>query len=106
MCDHIVKLTREMTKFHVSGKLFKAGVNLQFVVQEQYVEDEEKVVKFSLYNLTPRLRVWGTTFRLCNNSTDHGRKIVYSRTWQCIDKKYFDGMKSFIYMCANFYDAK
>ena len=110
MCDHIVKLRGEKTTFHVSGKLFKADVNLQFEVQEQ------EVVNFSLYNFTPHLRVWGTTFYLRNNRLNstyherlvrsyHGRQIIYNRTWQCIDTEYFNAMNKLIYMCVNSYDA-
>ncbi len=70
MCDHVVKLRQEAPTFHVWGKLFKANVNLQFEVQEQSGKGREKVVQFSIYNLTPNVRVWGTIAFLHNRWLD------------------------------------
>ncbi len=105
MCDCILKLRREKTTFHVLGKLFKASVYLQIVISK----DEEKVIKFDMYNHNPKLRIWSTTYHLhCrkmlhkNSKTTltRGQLVVYCRNWECIDEKYYAAASTLIYMCC------
>ncbi len=100
LCEEIVTLKQGLTTFCVEGRLFKADMNLRCIVKE---EKDSFNAEFSIYEISPKIRVWGITVCFVPNRKQNGYKPYrYYKGWLS-NMRYSKSVIDFIYMCANFY---
>jgi hypothetical protein len=100
---NIVKFNPSATLFHVCGKVFEADVYLEYEVQERFERDITMAVQFSIYCISPKLRVYGITGFVKRPYVPFQKCRLFQACWPC--SEYMQAIKHFIHICTHFKDA-